>query len=173
MRAAFPTRGFCRGRIFDVWLPWVRIGGGVGIDAEIPYVEIHSIFSHHFDKSVFAVAQRFEKYIIADDVQVVDVGAAYGLLSVQGPRSETVVRRLEMFSEIPTNPQHFVSVNDATLGEMYLVNQPRVGSSGFDLFVPTPALGAVMDKLIAAAREAGGRACGWRALSFSSLNTTT
>src|SRR5437899_6321806 len=34
-----------------------------------------------------AVAQRLEKYIIADDVQVVDVAPHYGLLSVQGPKS--------------------------------------------------------------------------------------
>src|SRR5579883_1900764 len=32
------------------------------------------------------VTQRLDKYIIADDVQVVDVAAHYGLLSVQGPK---------------------------------------------------------------------------------------
>src|SRR6058998_2886790 len=34
-----------------------------------------------------AVTQRLEKYIIADDVQVVDAAPHYGLLSVQGPKS--------------------------------------------------------------------------------------
>src|SRR6058998_3896245 len=34
-----------------------------------------------------AVAQRLEKYVIAEDVQVVDVAPHYGLLSVQGPKS--------------------------------------------------------------------------------------
>src|SRR5947208_50084 len=34
-----------------------------------------------------AVAQRLEKYIIADDVQVTDVAPHYGLLSVEGPKS--------------------------------------------------------------------------------------
>src|SRR5438445_1401633 len=33
------------------------------------------------------VAQRLEKYIIADDVQVVDIAPQYGLLSVQGPKA--------------------------------------------------------------------------------------
>jgi folate-binding protein YgfZ len=42
------------------------------------------------------IAERFEKYIIADDVQVVDVGTDYGLLSIQGPSAETVVRQLEI-----------------------------------------------------------------------------
>jgi folate-binding protein YgfZ len=34
------------------------------------------------------------------------------------------------------------------------------------LFVPTAALAMVFDKLVAAAREAGGRACGWQALEM-------
>jgi glycine cleavage system aminomethyltransferase T len=34
-----------------------------------------------------AVAQRFEKFIIADDVQVIDAAPHYGLLSVQGPQA--------------------------------------------------------------------------------------
>src|SRR6266545_2358291 len=33
-----------------------------------------------------AVSQRLEKYIVADDVQVVNVAPHYGLLSVQEPR---------------------------------------------------------------------------------------
>src|SRR5207249_10118749 len=42
-----------------------------------------------------AVAQRLEKYVIADDVQVVDVAPHYGLLSVQGPKTEEVVDSLQ------------------------------------------------------------------------------
>ena len=39
--------------------------------------------------------QRLEKYIVADDVQVVDVPLAhYGLLSVQGPKAEAVMNAL-------------------------------------------------------------------------------
>src|ERR1051325_3119493 len=41
------------------------------------------------------VAQRLEKYIIADDVQVVDVAPHYGLLSVQGPKAEEALTALE------------------------------------------------------------------------------
>ena len=35
------------------------------------------------------ITQRLEKYVIADDVQVVDVAPHYGLLSVQGQRNPT------------------------------------------------------------------------------------
>jgi len=40
------------------------------------------------------VAQRLEQFIVADDVQVLDVSPLYGLLSVQGPKAETVRARI-------------------------------------------------------------------------------
>jgi folate-binding protein YgfZ len=110
------------------------------------------------------VSERLEKYIIADDVEIVDVATAYGLLSVQGPKSEAVIRSLGLELAIPAKPFTFMSINDPNLGEIYLMNQPRAGGIGFDLFVPTPALGAVADKLIAAAKQQGGSAAGWTAL---------
>ena len=116
-----------------------------------------------------ALAQRFDKYIIADDVQVVDVAAHCGLLSVQGPQAGAVVQRLGLGIELPVKTMSFSSSNDATLGEIYCMNQPRLGTTGFDLCAPTAALGAVADKLIAAARMAGGRACGWQALEMARI----
>lgn len=115
------------------------------------------------------VSERLENYIIADDVQIIDVATAYGLLSVQGPKSENVVRSVGLNLETPGKPMSFGSVNDANLGEIYLMNHPRTGGIGFDLFVPAPALGAVLDKLIAAAKEQGGRACSWEALEVARI----
>src|ERR1035437_3703963 len=37
------------------------------------------------------VSQRLEKFIVADDVQIVDAAPHYGLLSVQGPQAADVV----------------------------------------------------------------------------------
>ncbi len=116
-----------------------------------------------------AITQRLEKYVIADDVQVVDAAPHYGLLSAQGPKAQSVVLALGLGLDLPAKPFQFATVNDPTLGEIYVMNQPRTGSSGFDLFVPVPALGAVMDKLIAAAKEVGGRACGWQAQEMARI----
>jgi folate-binding protein YgfZ len=165
-----------------------------------------------------AVAQRLEKFIIADDVQAVDVAPHYGLLSVQGPKAVEALTALEFqgtdrqptpdpseppsrrsgavarreggegnwqivggtqlptsgeagrgFAQPPTMPMHFVSLKSTTLGEIYWMNLPRVGTSGFDLFVPTATLGAVADKLIIAVKGAGGRACGWQALEMARI----
>jgi folate-binding protein YgfZ len=150
-----------------------------------------------------AVAQRLEKFIIADDVQAVDVAPNYGLLSVQGPKAVEALTALEFrvasqqptpdpsqegnrqivggtqlpssgaagsgFAQPPAKPMNFVSVKNATLSEIYWMNLPRVGTSGFDVFVPTAAIGAVADKLIIAVKAAGGRACGWQALEIARI----
>jgi len=141
------------------------------------------------------IPQRLEKFIVADDVQIVDVKPHYSLLSVQGPKAEDVVRSLGLISEIPAKPFDSVKIFDATLGDIYLMNQPRLsGSAGvapaslsnaddatrrrdasaprassFDLFVPNNSLGAVADKLIAAAKSIGGRACGWQAFEIARI----
>jgi len=115
------------------------------------------------------VAQRLEKYIVADDVQVVDVAPLYGLVSVQGPLAEQVIKALALFPECPPNPLRVSKVNDVNLGELCLVNQPRLDTAGFDLFVPNACLAAVADKMIAATRSVGGRVCGWQAMEMARI----
>jgi folate-binding protein YgfZ len=107
------------------------------------------------------VAQRLENYIIADDVQVIDAAPHYGLLSAQGPRAWESVNALGLGFVAPEKPFTWTSINDPTLGEIYCMNQPRIGTSGFDLFVPMNSLAALADKLIAGAKQFDGRACGW------------
>ncbi len=81
-----------------------------------------------------------------------------------------MINALGLFAELPAKPLASVKISDATLGEIYLVNHPRLGTSGgFDLFVPNNSLGAVADKLIAAAKQTGGRACGWQAFETARI----
>src|ERR1035437_3832969 len=141
------------------------------------------------------IPQRLEKFIVADDVQIVDAAPHYGLLSVQGPKAVEVIGALNLFAEFPTKPLGSVKISDATLGEIFLVNHARLAGSagfqpassrdesiathrqdagapgifGFDLFVPNNSLGAVADKLIAAAKALGGRACGGQAFETARI----
>jgi folate-binding protein YgfZ len=115
------------------------------------------------------VSQRLGKFIVADDVQIVDAAPHYGLLSVQGPKAELIVRALELFSEIPATPLGSVKISYATLGEIYLANNSRLDLNGFDLFIPINSLGAFADKLIAAAKQIGGRAVGWTAFEIARI----
>jgi folate-binding protein YgfZ len=138
------------------------------------------------------ISARLEKFIVADDVQIVDAAPHYGLLNVQGPHAAEVVRALNLFPEIPTQQLGSIKISDATLGEIYLINHTRLDvcrsrgdetqikeklesphvvsyNLGFDLFVPNNSLGAVADKLIAAAKQVGGRACGWTAFETARI----
>jgi folate-binding protein YgfZ len=54
-------------------------------------------------------------------------------------------------------------------GEIYLVNQPRLGSTGFDLFVPNEALADTATRLVKEAATVGGRLCGWQAFEMARI----
>jgi folate-binding protein YgfZ len=116
-----------------------------------------------------AISERLEKYVIADDVQVVDVASHYGLLSIQGPQAGSVLSGAGVAVELPAAAFSFVKIADATLGEIYLMNQPRLGTNGFDLFVPVAGVSAMLEKLLAAAKARGGRACGWEAFEMARI----
>src|SRR5437773_4013703 len=66
------------------------------------------------------VSERLEKYIIAEDVQVVDVAPQYGLLSIQGPQAATVLSATGLVSELPAKALNFIKITEANLGEIYL-----------------------------------------------------
>ncbi len=72
------------------------------------------------------VSARLEKFIVADDVQIMDAAPHYGLLSVQGPRAEEVIRGLGLLSEIPQKPFASVKIPETNFGEIYLANHPRL-----------------------------------------------
>jgi folate-binding protein YgfZ len=118
---------------------------------------------------VGAVQQRLEKYIIAEDVQVADVSAPYGLWSVQGPNAAAVIKRLPWNFALPEKPCALARIDDAALGEIYVMNHARTHCAGYDLFVPSGAMQPVADQLITAAKETGGRFCGWQALETARI----
>jgi len=113
------------------------------------------------------VRGRLEKFLVADDVEIVDVSALYGLLSVQGPRSPEALAALELLSAAPPQPWTLAPVDDPMLGHVYVMNRPRLGTAGFDLFIPVAAMGVVFDKLIEAAKRAGGGVCGMEAFEVA------
>ena len=115
------------------------------------------------------VSQRLEKFIVADDVQIVDVAPHYGLLTVQGPEADKVVRMVGLLENMPECECAIAKISDATLGDIYVAKLQRLSRPGFDVFVPNESLGAVADKLIAAAKSVDGRACGWQAFETARI----
>lgn len=81
------------------------------------------------------ISARLEKYIVAEDVQIVDVSSAYKLLSLQGPASAQMALAV---SGVPEEPLAWTSAK-LPEGELYLARNHRFGPPGFDLFVPADA----------------------------------
>lgn len=111
-----------------------------------------------------AVLQRLDRYLVADDVQLVDVSAPYGMLAVLGPRASEVIVKLQPGFALPAQPLASVTVRDEAHGDVMMVNHSRGAEAGFDMFVPTAILPLIAQKLLDDARVLGGRLCGWQAL---------
>ncbi len=123
------------------------------------------------------LTERLEKYIVADDVQVVDVAASYGLLSVQGPQAEAIVRETVLLAgalpesqggiQTPTESLRICRIVSSERGEIYLANNARLGTRGVDVFVPAGVMTLVANELFASVRAAGGCAAGWDAFEIA------
>jgi len=115
------------------------------------------------------VTSRLKRYIVSDDVEIVEVGSIYGLLSIQGPQAEGVVRKLGSIQDLPTQPFRISKIVDPVHGELYLANQPRLGTRGYDFYVPVEGMRALSEELIAAAKALQGNACGWEAFEIARI----
>jgi folate-binding protein YgfZ len=111
------------------------------------------------------VKQRLEKFVIAEDVQVIDAAPDYGVLGVQGPKAAELVGSFSSRLAVPSKAMAVTKVEEPAFGEIYVAQSPRMRSQGFDLFVPTAAIKDVAARLL----TKGGRLCGWQALETARI----
>lgn len=112
------------------------------------------------------VRARLEEFVIADDVQVVDIAPHYAHFSVLGPAAPALMGRLSLALDGLPGPGQLRQVNDPAWGEVVCAHQPRGAETGFDLFVPTGVGVEVAGRLLKEARTAGGGPVGWDALEL-------
>ncbi len=109
------------------------------------------------------VQARLEQYVIADDVQFVDVAGHYAHLAVLGPGAPAVMQNAGLnLTHLPAAGGSVVTGSEH--GDLVCAHQPRGAATGFDLFVPRAAARALADRLADAARRMGGGLAGWDAL---------
>jgi folate-binding protein YgfZ len=104
------------------------------------------------------ITDRLSKYIIAEDVQIVDVAPHYSLLSIQGPRSAELLANLSIVPSLPTKPLQW-SKTASPSGEVFLIQNGRYGPPGFDLFIPLADTQQIAEKLAAVIKPVGLEAC--------------
>lgn len=81
------------------------------------------------------VLDHLKRYLVADEVEINDEAEHYAILSVQGPRSQALLRNLVQDTELPPNPldHRLARVGDF---EVRIARFSHTGEDGFDLFVP-------------------------------------
>lgn len=111
------------------------------------------------------VAARFLKFIVADDVEVVDASSHFGMLSIQGPLSHTLLKALVVDIALELQKNHdIVRKTIPGIGECYFAKHPRTGSDGYDVFVPREFLEKLQMRFLDQALPLGGGLCGWSSL---------
>lgn len=103
------------------------------------------------------ISNRLEKYVIAEDVQIVDVAPFYNLLSILGPDSATIVSS-QIHFPLPEKTLSFTKASSAS-GELYIVRNDRFGIPAFDLFVPSADALTLTEKLSSQIKLVGMDAC--------------
>ena len=113
--------------------------------------------------------QRLDKYIIADDVQLLDVSGHYGMVSIQGPKAASVVRQAAFDMALPEGALTFKTTSGRQGGDIYCMRHDLGSVVGYDLFVPADSVGRVLEQSAALAKEHGGGLCGWQALETARI----
>ncbi|MFM1768392.1 MAG: hypothetical protein RJA22_921 [Verrucomicrobiota bacterium] len=109
-----------------------------------------------------AVTRRLERFIVADDVQLLDVSAAYGHLAILGPRAATLAQTLAPGLTLPAAPLQSLVLPNPGAGDHILIRQPRAADDGFDLFAPAAQLPSLLQHLW----DQGATPAGWQALEW-------
>ncbi|HEV7924148.1 MAG TPA: aminomethyltransferase family protein [Verrucomicrobiae bacterium] len=108
-----------------------------------------------------SVTQRLEKFVIAEDVQVIDAAAQYGLLSLQGPKVAEVLGVLWPRFTVPSKAMGWTKFEEPAFGEIYVAAK----GGGLDLFVPADGMQDIASRL----QAQGGRLCGCQALETARI----
>jgi len=113
-----------------------------------------------------ALATHLSGYIVSDDVEIVDVAPHFGLISIQGPLALRVLENAPFIeaSKLPTDPYSIAQVSLDGETEIYAANHPRIGITGYDLFIPTDRLKELRTALALLVRGQGGDLCGSESL---------
>ena len=112
-----------------------------------------------------AVTDRLESHIVADQVELVDASPHFGLLSLQGPKTADTLKVLGL--ALPGEPFAHSKTTFDDLGEVYVMNNGRYGTTGCDLYISTGHLGEAAERLAKAIEGQGGRLVGWQATEIA------
>ncbi|MBI2359594.1 MAG: aminomethyl transferase family protein, partial [Deltaproteobacteria bacterium] len=109
------------------------------------------------------VLNHLNRYLVADEVEIMDLSGQYGALSLQGPNSRAIVERLLGTSEVPSAPYGYRSVK-IDIAEVGVLRATHTGEEGFDIMIAAGLLPDVISRLEEVGQSFSVRWVGRRAL---------
>lgn len=80
------------------------------------------------------VVAHLNRYLIADDVEIADLGEKCGILSLQGPKARAILEKLLSPDDVPSKELSHSLINTAGT-ETRVVKASHTGEEGFDLLI--------------------------------------
>ena len=113
---------------------------------------MNSFYLDFFDNLKEKILAHLNRYLVADEVEIVDRSIEYATLSIQGPKSEALLRSLVGQAELPEHPlQHtMITLNGAAI---CVVFASHTGETGFDFIAPIASLPDIAVKLTEAGKQ--------------------
>jgi folate-binding protein YgfZ len=92
------------------------------------------------------ILAHLNRYLIADEVEIADRSGEYATLSLQGPRSEELLRAASGATELPRRPAAHAMIQIAGAA-VCVVAAGRAGETGFDLILPRSDMAGIAQLL--------------------------
>lgn len=102
------------------------------------------------------VKQRLERYLVSEDVDIIDPSEFYTMVSLQGPQAVEALQKAFPDVSLPADAWSFVEVSGSGDEVIYVCHRPRCGLAGYDLFIPKAISPEWSDILKSAVRMLGG-----------------
>ena len=113
---------------------------------------LNSIYLDFFESLKEKILSHLNRYLVADEVEIADRSSEYATLSIQGPQSEALLRKLVPQVELPEAPlRHAMITLDGTA--ICTVFASHTGEAGIDLIGPVAKLPDLAQRLSEAGKE--------------------
>ena len=113
---------------------------------------LNSFYLDFWENLRSKIIDHLNRYLVADEVEIADRSDEYSILSIQGPRSEALLRDLVGQAELPDQLWHHTMVN-IDGAAICVVSASHTGEPGFDLIAPQASLADLAHKLTDAGKK--------------------
>ena len=112
------------------------------------------------------IFDHLNRYLIADEVEIADRSQEYTIISIQGPQSAALLRRITASDvELPVHPKQHAMI-DIDGAAVCVVHDSHTGEAGYDLIVPLSAVVKIAQNLTDAGKQCAARWVGEEAQSI-------